>query len=293
MISLAALNEASKDEFGSALGNIYEHAPWVAEAAYATRPFATIAALYAALRQSVRGAEEGLRLALVRGHPELGDKTARASDLTAESAGEQHSAGLDRLSDEEYERFHRLNRAYRERFGHPFIICVRRHGKESILRQCERRLANQPDSELAAALGEIDRIAALRLHALVTGAGPLTVTGTLSTHVLDTHAGQPAEGMALELRELFDRGDHRILLRTVTNGDGRTSQPLISDRPLPIGRYELVFDAGDYFARRGLALPEPAFLGLVPIVFAIAEPEGHYHVPLLLSPWSYSTYRGS
>lgn len=293
MIGLTALNEAPQKEFGAALANIYEHAPWVAAAAATKRPFGTVISLFAALRQSVAAAPQAQRLALVRGHPELADKTARASELTAESAGEQHSAGLDRLKDEEYERFHRLNRAYRERFGHPFIICVRRHGKDSILSEFARRLANQPEEELAIALGEIDRIAALRLHALVAGIGPLAVTGTLSTHVLDTYSGKPAANMSLELRELFESGEHRLLLRAVTDGDGRTKAPLIGERPVPIGRYELVFDAGGYFASRGVRLPEPPFLGLVPVAFAIAEPEGHYHVPLLLSPWSYSTYRGS
>lgn len=293
MIALAALNQASKQEFGAALANIYEHAPWVADAAVAKRPFDTVTALHAALREAVEGGPEAQRLALVRGHPELGDKTKRAADLTAESAEEQLSAGLDRLSDEEYDRFHALNRSYRARFGHPFIICVRRHGKDSILRQFERRLANAPQDELAIALDEIHRIAALRLHALVHGPGPLAVTGILSTHVLDTHAGQPARNMTLELRELIEPGGYKMLMRAVTDEDGRTAEPLIADRPLPIGRYELVFDAGAYFAARGLVLPEPAFLGLVAIAFSIAEPEGHYHVPLLLSPWSYSTYRGS
>ena len=79
----------------------------------------------------------------------------------------------------------------------------------------------------------------------------------------------------------------------VTNADGRPAAPLIADRPVPIGRYELAFAVGDYFARRGAALADPPFLDIVPIRFAVAEAEGHYHVPLLATPWSYATYRGS
>jgi 2-oxo-4-hydroxy-4-carboxy-5-ureidoimidazoline decarboxylase len=170
---------------------------------------------------------------------------------------------------------------------------VRRHGKDSILRQFERRLVNTMTTELAVTLSEIDRIAALRLDLLLTGDGKLNVGGRLSTHVLDTHGGMPASGMSLELRELFESGEHRVLLRAQTNDDGRTDRPLIAERPLPIARYELVFDVGSYFAQRSVPLADPPFLGLVPIAFGIGEPEGHYHVPLLVSPWSYSTYRGS
>jgi 2-oxo-4-hydroxy-4-carboxy-5-ureidoimidazoline decarboxylase len=98
--------------------------------------------------------------------------------------------------------------------------------------------------------------------------------------------------MAVELHELAGGHAHRIR-QTVTNGDGRTDEPLISDRPLPIGRYELRFAVGEHFRRRGVEAGDPPFLDIVPLRFSIAQPEGHYHVPLLCSPWSYSTYRGS
>jgi 2-oxo-4-hydroxy-4-carboxy-5-ureidoimidazoline decarboxylase len=110
--------------------------------------------------------------------------------------------------------------------------------------------------------------------------------------VLDTHAGQPAVGMAVALFELAGDRAQRIAM-AVTNADGRTDQPLIAGRPLPIGRYELQFGVGDHFRNRGIAGGEPPFLDIVPLRFSIAEPEGHYHVPLLCTPWSYSTYRGS
>ena len=107
------------------------------------------------------------------------------AELTDHSQTEQGSLGLDRLSAEEFERFSRLNAAYREKFGFPFIICVRRHTRDSILRQFERRLRNDIASERAAALAEIGLITRLRLVAKVDGPGKPTTTGRLSTHVLD------------------------------------------------------------------------------------------------------------
>ena len=88
-------------------------------------------------------------------------------------------------------------------------------------------------------------------------------------------------------------GSARLISRTVTNDDGRTERPLIAEQPIPIAQYELRFGIGDYFARYATPTADPPFLGVVPIRFAVAEPEAHYHVPLLVTPWSYSTYRGS
>jgi 2-oxo-4-hydroxy-4-carboxy-5-ureidoimidazoline decarboxylase len=175
----------------------------------------------------------------------------------------------------------------------PFIVCVRRHGKESILREFERRLGNDAAGERQAALVEIFRIAALRLDQRVTAPDRLKVHGHLSTHVLDTHGGHPAAGVAIELSEVFASGAIRPVKRALTNADGRTDQPLLSGMPVPIATYELRFAVGDYFARLGVPLADPPFLGIVPIRFAVAEPEGRYHVPLSVTPWAYGTYRGS
>jgi len=291
-ITLDDLNRLDDAGFVAALGGIFEHAPWVAEAVVPGRPFGSLAFLHALMSAAVRGAPAEHRLALVRGHPDLAGKAARAGDLTGESTAEQASAGLDRLTDAEYERFHELNAAYHARFGFPFIVCVRRHGKESILRQFARRLENTPEAELATALEEVVRIGALRLDRKVTAADQLPVTGRLSTHVLDNHRGRPAKGVAVELCELWGE-ERRPVARGVTNADGRTDTPLIAGRPLPIARYELRFDLAGYFAGLEVPLADPPFLDVVPIRFAIAEPEGHYHVPLLATPWGYTTYRGS
>jgi len=167
--SLAEINAMPAADFMASLGEVFEHAPWVAERAAADRPYRTVAALHEALMQAVRAAPAATQLAFVRGHPELGGKLARAGAMTEASKSEQGGLGLDRLNDEEFARFERLNRAYRERFGFPFIICVRRHTRASILAEFERRLKNDPPAELATALAEIGHITRLRLDAKVRG----------------------------------------------------------------------------------------------------------------------------
>lgn len=290
---LDALNKADKQAFLAALGAVYEHAPWVAEAALASRPFKGVAELHAAMERAVRNAAPDRQIALMKGHPDLAGKAARAGDVTAESAAEQAGAGLNRLTEVEYAQFHKLNDAYKARFGFPFIVCVRRHGKESILREFERRLADSPEAELRTAVEEITRIAALRLDEKVSAPDRLNVHGRLSTHVLDAHSGRPAAGIDVELVELSGGDVAHMVARAVTNADGRTDLPLIHGRPVPIARYELRFAVGKYFAAAGAKQADPPFLDVVPVRFAVAEPEGHYHVPLLATPWSYSTYRGS
>jgi 5-hydroxyisourate hydrolase len=115
--------------------------------------------------------------------------------------------------------------------------------------------------------------------------------GRLTTHVLDTATGKPAAGLSIALFHL--NGEARTHLKTVvTNADGRCDAPLLAGAEFRTGEYELVFAAGDYLRRLGTRLPEPAFLDSVPIRFGMAEPV-HYHVPLLVSPYGYSTYRGS
>ena len=214
--------------------------------------------------------------------------------MTADSINEQGSVGLDRLNDAEYARFQRLNDAYQDKFGIPFIVCVRRHTKDSILNEFERRLAQDKDDAIETALGEIFRIAALRLDSKRHRAGARCRCMAGCRRMCSTPmAACPARNVPIELWELSRDGDDRLLVRTVTNQDGRTDQPLIGGRPVPIGTYELRFTIAAYFKARGVALAEPPFLDIVPIRFSVAEPEAHYHVPLVMTPWAYSTYRGS
>ena len=115
----------------------------------------------------------------------------------------------------------------------------------------------------------------------------------LTTHVLDTARGRPAAGMALELAQLGENGRRRLLKSVRTNAEGRTDEPLLSEEESARGYYEILFEVGEYFAGRAEAGDELPFLDRVPLRFGISNPSAHYHVPLLVSPWSYSTYRGS
>lgn len=117
--------------------------------------------------------------------------------------------------------------------------------------------------------------------------------GKLSTHVLDITQGKPAVGVKFALFVIEADGKRRLKKSLATNQDGRCDAPLLEGEALLAGQYELVFDAGDYFAAQGVDLPTPRFIDRVTLAFGVADPAANYHVPLLVSPWAYSTYRGS
>jgi OHCU decarboxylase len=150
------------------LGALFEHSPWVAEEAWRRGPFDTAAELHAALEAAMREAPRERQLALINAHPELAGREAQAGTLTRESSSEQASAGLDRLTPAELEALQRLNRDYRERFGFPLIVCVREHTKDSILAWGATRLEHSREQEIEIALGEIAKIARLRLADLLS-----------------------------------------------------------------------------------------------------------------------------
>jgi len=168
MTSIAALNAADRATFVAAVGFAFEHSPWVAEGAWLHRPFADLDALHAALVAVVAGATGAQQVALIAAHPDLAGRVSREGRLTAASRDEQAAAGLDRLDAEELARFEAANAAYRARFGFPFVICAREHDQASILAALERRAANDRAAEIATALGEIAKIARLRLEDAVT-----------------------------------------------------------------------------------------------------------------------------
>jgi 2-oxo-4-hydroxy-4-carboxy-5-ureidoimidazoline decarboxylase len=149
--------------FLSLYGRLFEHSPWVVERAWGERPFADAEDLHTALTRVVASAGREEKLALLRAHPKLADKAAIAEGLTDASAAEQASAGLDRLTPAELEAFHDLNQAYQDRFGFPFIICVRLHDKAGVLAAMRARLARHPAQELAEALVQVGLIVRLRL----------------------------------------------------------------------------------------------------------------------------------
>jgi 2-oxo-4-hydroxy-4-carboxy-5-ureidoimidazoline decarboxylase len=291
-VSLDALNKAEKPEFVRLLDGLFEHAPWVAETAFSSRPFPTVTNLHDAMMAAVRGRSKPDQIAFVSAHPDLAGKAARAGNIAPESVAEQAGLGIDRLSDDEFQRFEKLNAAYRQKFGFPFVVCVRRQTRDAVLDAFEQRLGNGAEAELAAALDEIGYITRLRLVDRVDGPGAPVVAGRLSSHVLDTYHGRAAAGVTIELFEV-GKSARALLMQVVTNRDGRPERPLISDGPLRIGTYELVFHIGDYFRSCGVTRDARPFLDQVPVRFGVSEPEGHYHVPLVASPWAYSVYRGS
>ncbi|KAL3756321.1 hypothetical protein ACHAWU_007272 [Discostella pseudostelligera] len=277
-----------------------------------------------------RYVDEGLsgeeRLALLRAHPDLCaallKKMDKNNELTAESRLEQRRSGLSSLTPEELQKFIILNEEYKSKFNIPFILAVRNATKYTVLCAIERRVHSNYETEIATALSQVHNIAWMRLLAIVDP--PLVVKGDgmeidvghggfLTCHILDTAHGVPARGMHVELYRLEEMNAdteivnkqggeqvprqnnyHRTLLTSfVSNTDGRSGGPLLSGPEFAVGRYELSFYAGDYFASCGTSLAGTPFLDIVPVQFGIDDPTSHYHVPLLVSPWSYSTYRGS
>jgi len=166
-VTLDQLNAGADTDFLAALGGVFENSPWLVERAIADRPFATRAALAAVLMDILLAASEDEKLALIRAHPDLAGKAARASALTDHSMREQASAGLDRLSDAEFDRFNRLNNAYRAAFGFPFIIAVLDHTKDTILASFETRLNQSRTAEIEEAIRNIGRIVSLRVISTV------------------------------------------------------------------------------------------------------------------------------
>ena len=167
MPSLATINRLDRAAFASALGHLFEHSPWVADKTWPKRPFRGAAQLHTELCATMRAAPRDRQLALIRAHPDLAGRLAQPRALTAESTREQASAGLNQLSPAELAEFQQLNDAYRTRFGFPFIICARLSRRIAILAAMRSRLANAPEIEFQAALGEIEKISRLRLEDLL------------------------------------------------------------------------------------------------------------------------------
>jgi 2-oxo-4-hydroxy-4-carboxy-5-ureidoimidazoline decarboxylase len=288
-ITISRLNQMGSEEFVGFIGPVFENSPWIAREAWIRRPFDNPEQLHRALCAVVKNAGEDRQIALIRAHPDLVGRAALVGTLTPESAKEQAAAGLNVLSTEEIAWFQRQNAAYQDKFGFPFVICARLNKKTSILNGFEQRLKNSRPQEIQIALEEIFKIAEFRLRDLISSQ---VMPAKLSTHVLDTTHGCPAAGMKLELWSLADEA-RTLVTSTVTNADGRTDEPLLSATEMKPGSFEIMFFVGDYFAAKSPAPAGSRFLDRVPVRFQITDAGASYHVPLLCSPWSYSTYRGS
>ena len=163
-MTLSDVNTFGERMFVERVGWVFEHSPWVAERAWARMPFASLDELHAAMTAEVAVAGPDEQLALLRAHPDLGTRAKMSEASTAEQAG----AGLDRLTPEEFERLHRLNAAYRDKFGFPFLYAVKGSTKHDILRALETRLPSSHEQELAEALRQVGRIARFRLEELIS-----------------------------------------------------------------------------------------------------------------------------
>lgn len=169
MVSLDAINAADRSSFVALLGAVYEHSPWVAERAWAVRPFASLDALHAAMTAVVQDASDAERIALMRSHPELAGREAAAGELTSDSSSEQGRLGFTALDRAELERIAGINRRYRERFGFPCIVALKLHANRAdVLAEMERRCAAEPAAERAAALAQIGHITRGRLERIVS-----------------------------------------------------------------------------------------------------------------------------
>jgi 2-oxo-4-hydroxy-4-carboxy-5-ureidoimidazoline decarboxylase len=166
-MTLAELNGADRATFVAALGGVFEHSPWVAEGAYAARPFARVEDLHRAMVDVVQRAAPARQLALIRAHPELAGKAAIRRELTSASNAEQSGAGLTECSPEEYAKLQALNARYNAKFGFPFILAVKGYDRTGVIAEFERRVERTPDEEHEESLRQVGRIAGFRLDALL------------------------------------------------------------------------------------------------------------------------------
>jgi 2-oxo-4-hydroxy-4-carboxy-5-ureidoimidazoline decarboxylase len=165
--TISELNQLGQADFVRVVGPVFEHSPWIAEMTWANRPFASLENLHRTLCETVKNAGEEKQLALIRAHPDLVGRAALAGTLSRESTGEQASAGLNKLSPEEIDLFHKQNNFYKTKFGFPFVICARLNKKEAIIAGFEQRLKNARAQEIKMALEEIFKIAEFRLRDLI------------------------------------------------------------------------------------------------------------------------------
>jgi 2-oxo-4-hydroxy-4-carboxy-5-ureidoimidazoline decarboxylase len=287
-----------KQEILEFLGGIYEHSKWVAETFHDEfiqenehiSNISNVRELHLAMSSVVTNATTEQKLELLCAHPDLCAKIEKLSTLTKESQVEQSSAGLHTLTDDEKAYFTKMNNEYKKKFGFPFILAARNVTKYTVLSAIEGRLQLSNETEFAGALVQVGKIAWMRLLAALNITGQ---KGFLTCHVLDTANGCPAEGMRIQLHRLAPDEQAGLVKEFTTNSDGRLDGPALKEESFIVGTYEWTFFVGDYFARKNVKTAGVPFLNEVPLRFGIDDPEEHYHVPLLVSPWSYSTYRGS
>ena len=281
------INRMSNVAFCDYFSGVFEKTPWIPAAVVMRRPFASKQAFLQAMADALAGAEPAQKLALLQAHPVLGGQPAKRGEVTEHSKAEQAGLGLDRMQGEEEEAFAQLNQAYLERFGFPFIIAVRgQRDRCAILDALRQRFDSPPEAERDKALAEVVKIAGFRLDGLIAEDETVAPPLSLSLHVLDTAAGTAGVGLAFILARIEADEARTPLAAAVTNESGRWS--LDQADALSPGLYELVYEAGAYQA----ALGRDSFYDRISVRFRMQAAGAHYHIPLILSPFGYSTYRG-
>jgi 2-oxo-4-hydroxy-4-carboxy-5-ureidoimidazoline decarboxylase len=292
--SVQELLAKPKSDIVDALAGIYEHSAWVAESFVKGQysKISTVTELANQLKAIVDAASREQKMALLNAHPDLCEKVEKMKELTAESQEEQSKAGLQSMEGEELANFKKLNDEYKGKFGFPFILAVRNASKNTVLSALEGRLPNPPQDEFVTAIQQVHKIAWMRLLSKINTED---AQGFLTCHVLDTANGIPAAKMKIMLTRLTPKETAGFVGEFVTNEDGRLEggPALKGGKEFTVGTYEWTFYAGDYFASKGTFTSGTPFLDVIPLRFGIDNPDDHYHVPLLVSPWSFSTYRGS
>jgi 2-oxo-4-hydroxy-4-carboxy-5-ureidoimidazoline decarboxylase len=292
--SVTAILNQSKEEIVAKLGGVYEHSAWVAEKLPDNRmaKIETVSELANKMKEIVDKAKQEKKKELLKAHPDLCQKVQDLKNLTKDSQEEQSKSDLQSLTEVELQRFTTFNTLYRDKFGFPFILAVRNSTKYTVLSALAGRLKNSYEREFAIAMEQVHKIAWMRLLQMFDLSD---CKGYLTCHVLDTASGRPARNMRIELRRLSPPEHAGFVGEFVTNDDGRLDggPALKGGKDFLVGRYEWTFYVADYFAYQGSFTSGMPFLDIVPIRFGIDNPDDHYHVPLLVSPWSYSTYRGS
>lgn len=254
------------------------------------RPFASPAALFARCNDIwYNECREADWLEAFAQHPRIGDIGSLKEKYAATknwAAGEQQ--GVAQASAATLEQLAAANRAYEEKFGFIFIVCATGKPAEAMLRLLQDRLENNQDEELLVAMGEQCKITLLRLRKLLAEEPlPEAPRSQVTTHVLDTSAGHPGQNISIRLKAR-NGSQWQTIAQGVTNADGRIAGLLPPGRILPPGPYQMAFDTGTYFDRQKIR----GFYPEVDIAFTIFD-GSHYHVPLLVNPFGYSTYRGS
>lgn len=265
MIALEQLNAASSPDFVVALAGIFEHSPWIAERAAASRPFHSRVELHDAMCAVIDAASPEEQLKLIRAHPELAGKAAIRNELTVESGKEQRGAGLDACTPAEFARLHELNKVYSERFGFPFILAVRGHNPASIIRCFEERIGHSPAVEQQVALEQIARIGAFRLADAVASAPGDEIMAMIDN--LARHSDSPDNltcaylspahrAVAAQLRDWMLAAGMTVEIDAVGNVVGRLSCGRAGAKTFITGsHYDTVIDAGRYDGRLGVVLP--------------------------------------